>query len=809
MPNRTLTRSLMLCSLLSSLPLVLSACATSMEVFDEDSSTGELSFDLKLAEGVDLTSVSYAISGNGFAKADTVGVTESTTLRFKVGGIPAGAGYLISLTASGPSGSGVSCTGSASFDIASSQTTTKNVHLQCKLPKKGSLLVTGDFNICPTVDDLSVLPEEVTVGGTIELIAAASDADALPGPLSYHWIVDGGTLSSATTATTTLTCTEAGDVNITLSVGDTDCDDVVLTTVTCSPVDGSAGEAILLWNEVESSGGTPGDWAEIYNAGLSSADLAGWTFKDNDDTHAYVLPAGSTLAPGAYLVLEEAAFGFGLGGAESVRLFRPDGTLAIDYSWLTHAPVTYGRCPNGSGEFTATAAATKGSTNTCAVPVTFNEVESSGGTPGDWVELVNAGSTPSDLSGYIFRDSDDTHAYTLPAGTIVAPGAYLVLEEAAFGFGLGGGDSVRLFTPGGALVEAYSYLDHAATTYGRCPNATGAFGVTTAPSKGLTNSCPLDPNVAAPWPGSPDVLPVDAANAFPTNLSGLHYQPPAAGEVAVLWAALNSPSKIYRLVHSGVEWTPEAGAWAAGKLLQYPGGVGQPDTESVTKAEWGSVGLYAATERNNELSSTSRLSVLRSDETAAGGTLVATNEWNLTAELPVVGSNLGFEAITWLPDSYLVASGFRDGFLGKLYDPSDYPDHGTGLFALGVEGTGSVHLLALDHASDDANIVATISSGQVGVMALEFDRDSEVLWAGCDDTCGNQVTLLSVGATGEFGVRARFAKPSGLPNSNNEGLAFVSEAECSGGTKAIFWADDANFGSHALRQGTVNCGPLF
>src|SRR5262249_55072370 len=61
-------------------------------------------------------------------------------------------------------------------------------------------------------------------------------------------------------------------------------------------------------NEVESNGGTPGDWVEIYNAGPGAADLTGWKFKDNDDTHEFYNLPVTTLAAGSYLVIEEAGF---------------------------------------------------------------------------------------------------------------------------------------------------------------------------------------------------------------------------------------------------------------------------------------------------------------------------------------------------------------------------------------------------------------------------------------------------------------------------------------------------------------------
>ena len=51
--------------------------------------------------------------------------------------------------------------------------------------------------------------------------------------------------------------------------------------------------ATIRINEVESSGGTPGDWVELYNPSSSAISLAGFGFKDNDDTHTlYTIPAG-------------------------------------------------------------------------------------------------------------------------------------------------------------------------------------------------------------------------------------------------------------------------------------------------------------------------------------------------------------------------------------------------------------------------------------------------------------------------------------------------------------------------------------
>ena len=108
----------------------------------------------------------------------------------------------------------------------------------------------------------------------------------------------------------------------------------------------------IVINEIESSGGVPGDWVELYNAGTQTADISGLYFKDDNDNRTYQIPAGTTIAPSEFYVLEEADFDFGLGGADQARLFDTDGVTLLDsYTWKSHATTTYGRCPDGVGEF--------------------------------------------------------------------------------------------------------------------------------------------------------------------------------------------------------------------------------------------------------------------------------------------------------------------------------------------------------------------------------------------------------------------------------------------------------------------------
>jgi hypothetical protein len=448
--------------------------------------------------------------------------------------------------------------------------------------------------------------------------------------------------------------------------------------------------------------------------------------------------------------------------------------------------------------------------------VVVNEVESSGGTPGDWIELYNAGSGTADVSGWKLKDNDDTHAfYVVPAGTTIAAGGFLVVEEAALGFGLGAADSARLFLPDGTtLVSSYDWTSHATTTYGRCPDGTGAFTTTSAPTKGAANACGGSDagadggSTAKAWPGADMTTIVDGASVFGGNLSGLFYEAGASAATSTMWAVRNNPSVLHRLLWDGTKWAPDtAASWGAGKTLRFKAGTGSPDAEDLTKADLASSTIYAVIERDNDVATVSKQMVLSFDTATAGATLDAKMEWDLTADLPVVGANLGAEAITFLPDAFLTSKSFRDERLGKTYAPADYANHAGGLFMVGVEATGGLYVYALDHVAGTAQRVATVSSGFPGVMAVSLDRDLGGLLAWCDDLCGNKLHVLDIDTTtGTFVLRAEYARPTTLPNLANEGMTFAPESQCSGGQKAFFWADDGETGGHAIRRDTIPCG---
>ncbi len=307
--------------------------------------------------------------------------------------------------------------------------------------------------------------------------------------------------------------------------------------------------------------------------------------------------------------------------------------------------------------------------------------------PGDWIELTNTGTAAVDLSSWVLKDNDDSHVYTIASGTTLAPGAFKAFDVDAT-FGLGSSDSARLYQPGGStLVDSYSWTSHASTTYGRCADGTGAFVTTVASTKGAANSCP--PPAAVTWPGGSAVATADTAGFFGTNLSGLSYE-----SASVVWAIKNGPSTLYRLIPNGALWKADtANSWSAGKALHYQSGSGDPDAEGVVVT---ADGILASTERDNDNDGTSLLKVLRFDPNATGATLTATAEWNLTSDLPAAAANSGLEGIAWVPDSVLTAASFHDEHTNAVYAPSSYPNHGTGLYFVASEATGTIYAYALN-----------------------------------------------------------------------------------------------------------------
>lgn len=311
-----------------------------------------------------------------------------------------------------------------------------------------------------------------------------------------------------------------------------------------------------------------------------------------------------------------------------------------------------------------------------------------------------------------------------------------------------------------------------------------------------------------PWPGNDDVSVVDTSEYFSENLSGLSYQPEDGLQPPILWAVQNYPPLLYKLYWDGADWVSTGtDGWSDGKKLRYTDGQGEPDAEDLTKAAWDSDMIFICSERNAH-ESISRLSVLLYIDADNADTMNATIEWDLTSDFPPVDANEGFEAITWVPDDFLVANNFMDDNLETTYDPANYPHNSGGLIFLGLESDGGIYAYYLNTMDGSSQQIASFGSGMESIMSLSFDRDTGYLWAMCDDNCDGVHSVHSVdNTTGVFRHIGAYERPASMGgNFDTEGFTTTPDAECdASGQKQVLWADDKNDGGHSLRRDTIPC----
>ncbi len=190
-------------------------------------------------------------------------------------------------------------------------------------------------------------------------------------------------------------------------------------------------------------------WVEIYNTSSTPVDLAGYRLTDDPDRpDPFTLPGGSAVPARGFLVIQENATPLVFSAAE-VHLFllSPSGTTAHASVFDRAAPpgaapggYSEARFPDGGPLEWVTAAPTSDAPNSVArtTDIVINEIfyhppeRVDAAIPpeerlkGEFVELHNRGSDAIDVSGFRFDKGID---FTIPDGTIIQPGAYLVVAE--------------------------------------------------------------------------------------------------------------------------------------------------------------------------------------------------------------------------------------------------------------------------------------------------------------------------------------------------------------------------------------------
>lgn len=551
-------------------------------------------------------------------------------------------------------------------------------------------------------------------------------------------------------------------------------------------------------NEVESDGDTT-NWVEIYNTGADDVDISGWYLYDNDPVgHAAdITPVadGTILKAGECFVFEENThFSFGLGKADCAAVYNSDGVEIARYEWSAHAMGVYARIPDGIGEFMDFKTATKGKLNIVVNPVVINEIQSKDPNGNaDWIELANPTDQPLDIAGLVLKDNDDTNSYIIPDGTIIPANGFLVLTEDDFGFGLGKGDSVRIFE-NDMLISSVTWQDHTNPTWGLYPDVNGKeYRSTLKETPGIANEFDGIPKVIA-WPGSDEVITSNLT--FLEDSSGLDFSNDR------LYAVDNGTGKFWVMDVAQDGTLSFAKGFENGKLVNFttPSAKG-PDTEGITVDGDGYV--YLASERDNSDKGTNYNVILKADPNAQGSSQNAMQQWNLTEHLPDVAANTGIEAVEWVPSSEISGLLF-DMNTNAPFDPAVYPNAtADGVFFVALEDNGHAYAFVLNK-DDTVVLIADIDSKIGGAMALDYDSYEKKLWIAADDGYGNICAQVVFNGTNEPEI-THVAPSNGVDiTRNNEGFAIASPKFTVNGQRPVYrFADGVTSG--ALTIGFLSC----
>jgi hypothetical protein len=269
------------------------------------------------------------------------------------------------------------------------------------------------------------------------------------------------------------------------------------------------------------------DWIEIYNYGTTPVNLNGFGLSDQtDNLFKWTFP-NIELAAKEYIIVwasdknriadkDKLHTNFKLkSGGEAVILTSASGTKLHESPAVALATdKSYGRIPNGTGNWTFLNTPTPKANNSGASSATpekiaINEFVSSNisgltdedGNHEDWIEIFNYGNVSVNLSGFGLTDDKDLpYKWVFPSVTI-SPNQYLVVfasskdrsnsgSQLHTNFKIGaGGETLVLTNNNGVLVSGGPSVNLAEdTSYGRQPDGTGSWLFFSTPTPGASNN---------------------------------------------------------------------------------------------------------------------------------------------------------------------------------------------------------------------------------------------------------------------------------------------------------------------------------
>lgn len=222
------------------------------------------------------------------------------------------------------------------------------------------------------------------------------------------------------------------------------------------------------------------EFIELYNSGSSGVNLASWLLSDESGKQ-YVIPDGTMLNAGQYLVLYQATTGITLNNTgDVITLFNSAGEARSSTEYGSAASQASWSLNGDTWEWTV---ATPGQANADSVDGENAEEDSAGSESGtssasdetspdiflnellpnpagldttdEWIEVVNEGS--ESISLHNWQLTDQTTYYTIGDVSIGA-GEYIIFEVGDTHISLNNtGDTVYLIDPFGSIINGTEY----------------------------------------------------------------------------------------------------------------------------------------------------------------------------------------------------------------------------------------------------------------------------------------------------------------------------------------------------------------
>ena len=676
-------------------------------------------------------------------------------------------------------------------------------------------------------------------------------------------------------------CTTAGVSTVTLTVSDGDCTD---TGTVASSARRLRPRPRWFASTRSSRTGAPRATSSSSSTWAGRGDIwAGWTFRDNDDTHDHRHSCGDVLPPVAPRSDEVVG-----GGASSPSASAPDSALLYDtsdtlvdsYTWTAHATVDvrplpewqrrvrptqlrdqgrrqrlqrrhgrggggvgargrgrqtgaaarrarwHGRWRRGNWRRGARRSASTRSSRTAALPATGSSSRTR--------------HHDRRIDGWGFRDNDTTHAIaTCPQARCCRRWLLHAQRGTAasrFPFGLGGMSRRESTTRLARSSIRSHWTAHATTTYGRCPNGTARSCRRARPrvqptiASGGTGGSAAQGGGGAGMGGARPAAGASAASRrcrgrrrhgrhrrraeqFASNLSGLFYEPATATSPPVLWAVQNGPSLLFRLV-----WDSATSTWVNTRHRRLDGGQDAALRDRARRPRLGRRHQGGARVVGDLRRHRARQPGERREP--PGRAALRHRRRGHRADRD--------ERLE--PHRRPAGGGRESGHRGDHLDPGRLSgrqrlrrrDHGRRVRPDRVRGPRHGPVLRR-HRGDGQRSTGTRSTTRPAAfqrVATHRQRQRRRDGPGVRPRRRQPVGVLRQHLRQSFDGAARRRDralrapallrvvPRRSPTRTTKASRSRPRASASRGTKSFFWSDDSNFGTHALRRGSIVCGSL-